>query len=424
MQAAMKHIPTHHARSFDADAIRQDFPMLTARVRPDKDNLPLVFLDSAASAQKPRAVLDAMQQLYTHNYANIHRGVYYHSMQATEAFEAARTTIQQFINAGSDKEILFVRGATEGINLVAQSYGRTFLKKGDVVLVSEMEHHANIVPWQMLRNQIGITLKVVPIHEDGTLDMEAYQALLAEGDVGLVAITHASNALGTVTDAKQLVALAHKAGAKILLDGCQAIVHRPVDVQALDADFYVFSGHKLYGPTGIGVLYGKQALLDKMPPWQGGGEMIRSVTFEHTEFNDLPHKFEAGTPAIAEAIGLATAINYLSQFAWQDILAHEQALLDYATKQLLTISGLRLIGTAADKTSILSFVMESIHANDIGMVLDKIGIAIRTGHHCAEPLMHRYDVPATARASLGIYSTKADIDALVQGLHKVQSLFG
>ena len=399
--------------AYDVDAIRSQFPIL------QQDGL--VFLDSAASAQKPQSVIDAHRAVYESYYANIHRGVYALSMQATEAFEAARQGIQHFIHAASDKEIIFTRGATEAINLVAQSYGRTFLKEGDTILLSETEHHSNIVPWQMLRDEKGLTLKVIPITDKGALDMDAFENLLTN-DVAFVAITHISNALGTINPIKEIIAKAHAVGAKVLVDGCQAAPHIPVDVQALDADFYAFSAHKMYGPTGAGVLYGKEALLDAMPPWQGGGEMVDRVTFEKTTYQTLPHKFEAGTPAIAEIIAMGEAVRFMQSLDMDALHAHEQMLLAYGTEQLQAIDGLRLIGTAPQKSGILSFIIDGAHPHDIGAILDKQGVAIRTGHHCAYPVMERFGVPATARASIGCYTTKADIDALVNGLKKATML--
>lgn len=408
-----------HALPYNVDKIRGDFPILDQCVY----GKALVFLDNAASTQKPGAVINAMAKCYTQEYANVHRGVYYLSEKATEAFEDSRHKIKGFINASEDREIIFVRGATEAINLVASSYGGHFLKKGDEVVISEMEHHSNIVPWQILRDRTGIVLKVIPITDKGELQMEAYKKLL-NARTKLVAVTQVSNALGTVTPIKEVIDLAHEAGAKVLVDGCQAIGHMPVDVQALDCDFYVFSGHKMYGPTGIGVLYGKAELLEAMPPYQGGGEMISSVTFEKTEYNVIPYKFEAGTPAIAEVIGLGAAVDYLKKLGMANIAAHERALLHYAIEQLSTLQGLRIIGTATRKTGIVSFILDDIHPHDIGTVLDRQGVAVRTGHHCAMPVMQHFGIAATARASLGIYNTKADIDALVAGLQKTKEFFG
>ena len=415
-----------HSGRFDVQRVRDDFPILKRRIR----GRPLVYLDSAASAQKPKAVLDAMQVAQETIYANVHRGVHTLSQEATAAFEAARGKLQAFINAASAEEIIFVRGATEGINLIAASYGRTFLSAGDEIILSELEHHSNIVPWQMLRAEKGIVLKVAPIDDDGNFLLPAFERLLSER-TRLVAVTHVSNALGTVTPAQAIIAAAHRAGAKVLLDGCQAVPHLPVDVQALDVDFYVFSGHKMYGPTGIGVLYGKKALLAAMPPYQGGGEMIRTVSFAKTEFKEPPQRFEAGTPAIVEAIGLGAAADYLVSLDRAAVRAHETALLGYATERLRALPGLRIVGQAAEKAAIVSFVMEGAHPHamegahphDIGTILDRAGIAIRAGHHCAQPLMDRLGLAATARASFGLYNTRDDVDALVEALKLVREIF-
>lgn len=396
----------------------QDFPVLAQQVYGKR----LAFLDSAASSQKPQAVIDAVMSAYSETYANIHRGVYYLSMQSTQKFEQARKKVQQFLHAQSEREIVFVRGATEAINLVAHSFGQAFLQAGDEVIISEMEHHANIVPWQMLRDQYGVVLKVVPINDAGEFLMEEYIKLLSD-KTKLVAVTHVSNALGTINPIADIITAAHEIGAKILVDGCQAVPHVAVDVQALDADFYVFSGHKLYGPSGIGVLYGKEALLNAMPPYQTGGEMIRHVTFEKTEFNVLPYKFEAGTPAIAEAIGLGAAIDYVRAVGLDVIAAHEHALLNYATEKLHAIDGLQLIGTAANKAAIVSFVLEGIHPHDIGTILDQEAVAVRAGHHCSHPVMQHYGVNATVRASFGVYNTREDVDQLYAALLKVKEIF-
>lgn len=405
--------------AFDSVAVRKDFPVLAREVYGKK----LAFLDSAASAQKPQCVIDAERQCYEEEYANIHRGVYWLSQQATKRFEAARKKVQAFINAKQDREIIFVRGGTEAINLVAHSYGKGFLKAGDEIIISEMEHHANIVPWQMLREEKGIVLKVIPFNEAGELDIDAYKELLSD-KTKFVAVTHVSNALGTVNPVKEMAKLAHAVGAKILVDGCQAVPHLKVDVQDIDADFYAFSGHKLYGPTGIGVLYGKAELLQAMPPYQTGGEMIRTVTFDKTEYNVIPHKFEAGTPAIAQAIGLGAAIDYLSAFDMDDVRAHDDELVAYASAELQKIKGMRLIGTAKEKVGVVSFVLDGIHPHDIGTILDREGVAVRAGHHCAQPIMQHYQVSATVRASFGIYNNKADVDALVKALQKCQEIFG
>ncbi|MBS3964426.1 MAG: cysteine desulfurase [Methylomonas sp.] len=401
------------------DQIRADFPILGEKIR----NQPLVYLDNAASCQKPQAVIDAIVHTYSHEYANIHRGVHTLSVRATEKFEAAREKARTFINAKSDKEIIFVRGATEAINLVAQSYGRSHLQTGDEIVISAMEHHANIVPWQMLCQQIGAVLKVAPMNQKGELLFDDFENLL-NGNTKLVAITHMSNALGSINPVEDIIAAAHGKNIPVLLDGAQATPHTPVDVQRLDCDFYVFSGHKLYGPSGTGVLYGKQALLEAMPPYQGGGDMIRTVSFEKTTYAGLPHKFEAGTPAIAEIIGLGAAIDYVSGIGIENIAAHEADLLAYATEQALQIKGLNIIGQAEHKGGILSFTLDHIHPHDIGTMLDSLGIAIRAGHHCAMPVMDFYGVPATARASFALYNTRQEIDVLMQGIASLIEMFG
>lgn len=404
--------------AFDVEAVRADFPILTRKIY-DK---PLVFLDSAASAQKPVQVLDAMDRAARESYANVHRGVHRLSQEATDLFEAARVSAQRFLNAGSLEEVVFTSGATEAINLVAQSYGRAFLKAGDEVIVSTLEHHSNIVPWQLLRDQIGIEIKVAPIGDDGAFLFEEFEALLSPR-TKIVAVAHVSNALGTILPVKSIIEAAHKVGAVVLLDGCQAAPHQVVDVQALDVDFYAFSGHKVYGPTGIGVLYGKKALLNAMPPYQGGGEMIQSVSFEKTTYKESPHRFEAGTPQILEAIGLDAAIRYVEALGHEAIAAHEAGILAYAHERLSQVPGLRLIGTAPEKASIVSFVMDDVHAHDIGTIVDRMGVAVRVGHHCAEPLMDRLGVSSTARASFGLYNTRDEVDALATALLKVRELF-
>lgn len=398
---------------------RADFPILSSRVY----DQPLVYLDNAATTQKPLAVIDAEQYYYCHDNANVHRGIHALSQRATDDFEAARAKVQAFINAASADEIIFVRGATEAINLVAQSYGRNRFKAGDEIILSTMEHHSNIVPWQLLCQQTGARLRIVPVNDAGELEMNAFEALL-NTRTRLVAVTHVSNALGTVNPVHEIIQRAHAHHVPVLVDGAQAIAHLPVDVLALDCDFYAFSGHKLYGPTGIGVLYGKKELLEGMPPYQGGGDMIRSVTFEETTYNTLPYKFEAGTPNIAGVIGLGAAVDYLKGIGLDEIAAHERLLLDYATQSVADIPGLRIIGNARDKTGILSFVMEGIHPHDIGTILDRQGVAIRTGHHCTMPLMQRYGVAATARASFALYNTKQEVDTLAKALLKVTELFG
>jgi cysteine desulfurase/selenocysteine lyase len=404
---------------FDVERIRRDFPILEETVRGKK----LVFLDSAASAQKPVAVIDAIRWAMEHQYANIHRGLHWMSEHTTEAYEHVRDQVAQLLNAGGREEIIFTRNTTEAINLVAHSFGRGILKPGQAVLISEMEHHSNIVPWQMLRDAHGIELRVAPVTDGGELDMVAFEALLADGRVGLVAITHMSNVLGTYTPAARIAALAHAAGARVLLDGSQAVVHRDVDVRALDADFYVFTGHKLYGPTGVGVLYGKRELLEAMPPFLGGGDMISSVSFERSTWARVPHKFEAGTPAILEVIGLGAAISYVQAIGYPAIAAHEAALTDHALSVLSPIEGLTVIGRAQDRGGVISFTMEGAHAHDVATLLDRSGIAVRAGHHCAEPLMQRLGLDSTARASFGIYTTHAEIDALAAALARVRTFF-
>jgi len=403
---------------FAVSAVVKDFPIL-ARLQGGK---PLTFLDSAASAQKPKMVIDKVAEVYSQKYANIHRGIYKLSQEATEAYEQVREKVAKFINAPSHKQCLFVRNATEGINLVAQSYGRSHLVEGDEIILTELEHHSNIVPWQLLREDKGIVIKVAPITDEGEVDIEGYKSLLSD-KTKLVAIAHISNAIGTILPVKEMIALAHQAGAKVLIDGCQAAPHTAIDVQDLDADFYVFSAHKVYGPTGVGVLYGKKELLEAMPPWQGGGDMIELVTFEKTTFNVLPQKFEAGTPNIAGVTGFGAALDYLTQFANEDIKAHEHDLLNYATESLRGINQLKLIGTADNKASIISFVLDDIHPHDAGTILDQEGIAVRTGHHCAQPLMARFGLTATIRASFAMYNTKEDVDRLTEGLKKTRAIF-
>ncbi|WP_445366372.1 SufS family cysteine desulfurase [Methylomonas sp. BW4-1] len=404
---------------FPVEQIRADFPILGETIR----NKPLVYLDNAASCQKPQAVIDSIVHTYSHEYANIHRGVHTLSVRATDKFEGAREKVRAFINAASTKEIIFVRGATEAINLVAQSYGKSQLKAGDEIIISAMEHHANIVPWQMLCQQIGAVLKVAPMNQQGELLFDEFEKLL-NANTKLVAITQMSNALGSINPVEKIIAAAHAKNIPVLLDGAQAIPHMAVDVQALDCDFYVFSGHKIYGPSGTGVLYGKLALLEAMPPYQGGGDMIRQVTFAKTEYAGLPHKFEAGTPAIAEIIGLGAAIDYVSGIGMDNIAAYEAELLDYATQQAERIKGLNIIGQATHKGGILSFTLDRIHPHDIGTMLDSLGIAIRAGHHCAMPVMDFYGVPATARASFAMYNTRQEIDVLMQGIKSLIEVFG
>lgn len=405
--------------NFPVEKIRADFPILAELIR----NKPLVYLDNAASCQKPQAVIDSIVHLYSHDYANVHRGVHTLSVRSTDKFEGARTKVKDFINAASDKEIIFVRGATEAVNLVAQTYGKTNIKAGDEILITAMEHHSNIVPWQMLCQQTGAVLKVAPINLQGELIYDEFEKLIGD-KTKLVSVVHMSNALGTINPVEKIIAAAHAKGIPVLLDGAQSIPHMTVDVQALDCDFYVFSGHKLYGPSGIGVLYGKQALLEAMPPYQGGGDMIRKVTFEETEYNVLPYKFEAGTPNIADVVGLGAAIDYLNVIGMDKIAAYEAELLDYATEKAKQIKGLRIIGEAEHKGAILSFVLDRIHPHDIGTMLDSLGIAIRAGHHCAMPVMDFFKVPATARASFAMYNTKEEIDVLMKGIESLIEVFG
>jgi len=406
-------------RKFDVEAVRNDFPILKRLV----NGKPLVYLDNAATSQKPQSVIDAITQYYTFDNANIHRGLYFLSELATEQYETARLKVKELINAMSVSEIVLVRGATEAINLVASSLCRAkHFKDGDEVLISHMEHHSNIVPWQLMSGRKKINLKVIPITDAGELDMEAFEKMLNE-KTKLVSVVHISNSLGTVNPVKKIIDIAHSRGIPVLLDGAQAIPHYKIDVQELDADFYVFSGHKVFGPTGIGVLYGKTEYLEMMPPYQGGGDMIRTVTFEKTTYDDIPRKFEAGTPNIAGGIGLGAAIDYLNQFDRTEIINHENHLLKYGTEQLLQIPGLRIIGTAKEKASVISFVIEGIHPYDIGTIIDTDGIAIRTGHHCTQPIMDRYKVPATARASFAFYNTVEEIDTLVAGIRKVKKMF-
>ena len=399
--------------------MRRDFPVLAGTA----NGKPLVYLDNAATSQKPRQVIEALTRFYTEENANIHRGVYELSQRATLAYERARANIQRFLNAADPHEIVFVRGATEAINLVATTMTRSRLRREDEIVVSAMEHHSNIVPWQIACELTGARLRVIPMNEAGELDLEALAALLNER-TRLVAVTHVSNSLGTINPVRTIARMAHDAGVPVLVDGAQAAPHLPIDVQDLGADFYAISGHKMFGPTGIGVLYGRTELLDDLPPYQGGGEMIRSVTFEETTYAPLPAKFEAGTPHIAGAIGLGAAVDYIRHLSWDWIEQHEHDLLAYATEALTAIPGVRIIGTAREKAAVLSFVMDGIHAHDIGTILDQEGIAIRAGHHCTQPVMERLGVPATARASFAFYNTRAEVDALAQGVAKVREVFG
>ncbi|HWX77972.1 MAG TPA: cysteine desulfurase [Candidatus Acidoferrales bacterium] len=403
----------------DVEAIRKDFPILARKVH----GRPLVYLDNGATSQKPQAVIDAVSRYYAEENSNIHRGVHYLSERATAAYEEAREKIKRFINAPKTQEIIFVRGTTEAINLVAQSYGRAFLKAGDEIIVSAMEHHSNIVPWQMLCEQVGARLRVIPINHDGELVMEEYRRLLTE-KTKFVSVTHVSNALGTIVPVKEVVALARERGVPVMLDGAQAAPHLKLDVQAIGCDFYAFSGHKLFGPTGVGVLFGRSELLDRMPPYQGGGDMISLVTFEKTHYNVLPYKFEAGTPHIAGGIGLGAAIDYLAGVNWEQVVSHEQDLLAYATDALSSIPGLKIIGTAKEKAGVISFVFDHVHAHDVGTILDQEGIAVRAGHHCAMPVMQRFGVPATTRASFAFYNTRDEVDALKRAIHQVLRVFG
>ena len=404
--------------SFDIERVRADFPILHRKIR-GRD---LVYLDNAATSQKPKVVIEAITRYYERDNANIHRGVHYLSERATAEFEAARKTVQSFLHARRPEEILFVRGATEAINLVAQSYGRAHVSAGDEVLITALEHHSNIVPWQLLCDEKGAHLRVAPINDHGELILEEFGRLLGPR-TKLVAVSHVSNALGTVNPVFTIAKMAHTRNIPVLVDGAQAVPRMPVDVQELDCDFYAFSGHKAYGPTGIGVLYGKSALLETMPPYQAGGDMISSVTFEKTTYNKVPHKFEAGTPDMAGAVGLKAALEYLTHLGVDNIAAHEAELLAYATDAIAMIPGIRVIGEAQEKAGVLSFVMQGVHPHDIGTILDQEGIAIRTGHHCAQPVMERFGVEATARASFGLYNTKQEIDALVRGMQTVKEVF-
>jgi cysteine desulfurase/selenocysteine lyase len=402
----------------DVAAVRQDFPILNQ----DVNGHPLVYLDNAASSQKPIQVIEAVDNFYRLDNANIHRGVHKLSQRATDAYEGARSKVRDFLGARSDKEIVFVRGATEAINLVAQSFVRPQVGPGDEILISHIEHHANIVPWQMVCEQTGATLKVIPMLETGELDLSGFDDLLTER-TKILAIGHVSNALGTVSPVKEMIAKAHAKSIPVLVDGAQAVPHMAVDVQDLDCDFYVFSGHKMFAPTGIGALYGKQDLLEAMPPWQGGGDMILSVSFDHTQYNTLPHKFEAGTPHIAGAVGLGAAVDYMQSLGIDKLAAHEHHLLEVATKKLDAIEGVRIIGTAKDKASVLSFMIEDVHPHDVGTIFDQQGVAIRAGHHCAQPVMQFFGIAATARASFAFYNTEQEIDALVNAIKTTQELF-
>ena len=403
---------------WDVERVRRDFPALHQQVH----GKPLVYLDNAATSQKPQVVIDALTAYYSRENSNVHRGVHLLSEKATQAYETGRACVQRFLNAADTREIVFVRGATEGINLVAASYGRTWVGAGDEIIISAIEHHSNIVPWQILCEEKGAVLRVIPVNDDGELLLDEYARLLG-ARTKLVAVGHISNALGTINPIEQMIEMAHRQGVPVLIDGAQAAPHLRVDVRALDCDFYVFSGHKTLGPTGIGVLYGKAEWLERMPPYQGGGDMIASVTFEKTTYNALPYKFEAGTPHIAGVIGLGVALDYLSGLGLDRVVAYERELLAYGTAALHAVPGVRIIGTAQEKASVLSFVVDGVHAHDVGTVLDQAGVAVRAGHHCAMPVMQRFGVPATVRASLAFYNTREELGALVAGLHDVREIF-
>lgn len=409
---------SEESSTYDVEAVRSRFPIFERGVH----GQPLCYLDSGASAQQPDVVIEAVSRLHRDQYSNVHRGVHTLSMESTDLYDGAREKVRAYLNAASLKEIIFTRGATESVNLVAQSFARNRLQAGDEILITHMEHHSNIVPWQLVCEQTGAVLKVVPINDRGELEMEAFHELLSER-TRLVAMVHISNALGTVNPIAEVIEAAHKQGVPVLVDGAQGAPHAPVDVQALDVDFYVFSGHKLYGPTGIGVLYGKEALLESMPPYQGGGDMILSVSFEKTEYNALPYRFEAGTPNISGAVGLGCAIDFVNEVGVKAIAEHEAKLVTYATEQLSAIEGVRLVGTAEKRAGLVSFVVDGVHPHDIGTLLDGEGIAIRAGHHCAQPVMERFGVPATARASFGMYSTFDEVDRLVVAIKKVIGMF-
>ncbi len=402
---------------FEAEKIRKDFPILDVQVNGKR----LVYLDNAATTQKPKQVIDALVKYYSEENSNVHRGVHFLSDKATTLYENSRKTIAEFINAGKPEELIFVRGTTEAINLVASSYGEVSVGKGDEIIVSHLEHHSNIVPWQILCERKGASLKVIPVNDSGELDIEEYRKLLSS-KTKIVAVNHISNSLGTVNPVREIIRQAHDAGAVVLIDGAQAVQHTKVDVRGLDADFYVFSGHKMYGPTGIGILYGKEKLLDSMPPYQGGGDMIKNVSFEKTTYNELPYKFEAGTPDISGAIVMTEAVKYINEIGIENIAGHERELLEYGTSKLSEIDGFRLVGNANEKASVISFLLDGIHPYDTGAILDKMGIAVRTGLHCTEPLMKRFGIPGTVRASIAMYNTKEEIDALVNGVIKAKKM--
>ncbi len=419
MSTVAKTPHVHTAGTFDVHRVREDFPVLHQQVHGHS----LVYLDNAATTQKPLAVMEAIEQYYRHDNSNIHRGVHTLSERATADYEKVRETARKFLNAADTKEIIFVRGTTEAINLVAQTYGRKNVGSGDEVLITALEHHSNIVPWQLLCEEKGAKLRIAPINDRGELLLEEFEKLLTP-KTKIVAVAHLSNALGTINPVREIIRLAHARNIPVLVDGAQAVARLQVDVQALDCDFYALSSHKLYGPTGIGVLYGKAKLLEAMPPWQGGGDMIASVTFEKTVYNRLPYKFEAGTPNIADTIGFGAAIDYLTGLGLNEVERHEAELLAYATEAVESIPGVRIVGTAREKAGVLSFVMDEIHPHDVGTILDSEGIAVRTGHHCAQPVMQRFNIPATARASFGLYNTMEEVDALVAGIHKVKKVMG
>lgn len=410
--------PAFATTTFDAYTVRADFPALHQAVHGSQ---PLVYLDNGATAQKPMAVIERLNAYYSQENSNIHRGVHYLSQQATEAYEAARTAVQHYIGAAHPHEVIITRGTTEAINLVAHSYARQHLRAGDEVMISAMEHHSNIVPWQLACEATGATLRVIPVTDAGELDYEAFRQGLSE-KTKLVALVHISNALGTINPVEQVIADAHALGVPVLLDGAQALPHQRIDVQALDVDFYCFSSHKMFGPTGVGILYGKETLLEKMPPYQGGGDMIDVVTFEKTTYADLPHKFEAGTPHIAGGIGLGAAVAYLNDLDFDGLARHEHAVLTYATEQLTALGGIRFVGTAARKASVLSFLLDGAHPYDTGAILDRMGVAVRTGHHCTQPLMDRFGIPGTVRASFAMYNTREDVDRLVAGVAKAKAM--
>ena len=404
---------------FNIEQLRREFPALHQEV----NKRPLVYFDNAATTQKPKAVIERLTQYYNSENSNIHRGAHYLSSKATEAYEEARKTVQMFLNAAFSHEIIFTRGTTEAINLVASSFGKKFFKKGDEVIISAMEHHSNIVPWQMACEEHGAVLKVIPMDKQGVLDMDAYKELL-NAKTRIVAVLHVSNALGTINPVNEIINLAHEKDIPVLIDGAQALSHMKVDVQQLDADFYCFSGHKIYGPMGVGVLYGKEDWLNQLPPYQGGGEMIKEVTFDKTTYNELPFKFEAGTPNVGDVLGMEAAIRFLSYLRFDEIAGHENELLEYGTQRLAELDNIRFIGTAPQKTSVISFIFNDIHPYDTGTILDKLGIAVRTGHHCAQPVMDFFEVPGTVRVSFGVYNSKQEIDKLIEGLKTVREMFG